>query len=116
IIYKDTDAYLIDVYVPKTRNVSVAEIETVIVGPKEAFVEDIQTNLSMIRRRIKSPRLKVTSLKVGTLTDTDSHLIYIEGLTPPSLVREVEGNMRKLDIRGVTDLNMLTEHLDREQL
>src|SRR5690554_5384797 len=32
IIYKNTDAYLIDIYVPKTRSVTIAEIETVIIG------------------------------------------------------------------------------------
>ncbi|MFD1708157.1 spore germination protein [Siminovitchia sediminis] len=116
IIYKNTEAYLIDIYVPKTRSVTPAEIETVIIGPKEAFIEDIFTNLSMIRRRIKSPRLKVSSLEVGKITNTECSLIYIEGLTPPSLIKYVEEKMNKLDVEGVTDLNMLTEHLDSKQL
>jgi len=70
VIFKNSLAYAVDIYVPKTRSVSAAEIETVIVGPKEAFIEDIGTNLSMLRRRIKSECLKVLSYKIGTLTQT----------------------------------------------
>lgn len=116
IIHKNRHAYIIDIYVPKTRAIEAAEIETVIVGPKEAFIEEMMTNLSMIRRRIRSPHLKVLCLKVGKITNTDIALLYIEGITPKKLVQYIEDKMLQLDIKGVTDLNMLTEHLDREQL
>ncbi|MGN7943235.1 spore germination protein [Virgibacillus sp. 6R] len=68
IIYQNSLAYAVDIYVPKTISVSPAEIETVIVGSKEDFIEDIGTNLSMIRRRIKSDCLKVLSYNIGTIT------------------------------------------------
>ncbi|MFK5707800.1 spore germination protein [Lysinibacillus boronitolerans] len=116
VIFKNSLAYVVDIYVPKTRSVSAAEIETVIVGPKEAFIEDVGTNLSMIRRRIKSDRLKVLSYKIGTLTQTKMYLLYIEGITSSVLVKELQERINDIDIKGINDLNQLIQYLDRKPL
>ncbi|AST90095.1 hypothetical protein BC6307_01755 [Sutcliffiella cohnii] len=116
IIYQNSLAYAVDIYVPKTRSVSPAEIETVIVGSKEAFIEDIGTNLSMIRRRIKSDYLKVLSYNIGTITQTKMYLLYIEGITSPILVKGLQEKINNIDTKGVNDLNKIIQYLDKKPL
>ncbi|WP_158318626.1 spore germination protein [Halalkalibacter akibai] len=112
IFHKKNQSYLIDIYVPKTRAVTAAEIETSIVGPREAFVESIEINLSCIRRRIQSEKLKVVDLQVGSLTNTKINLVYIEGLAPRDVIKQVGEKIKHLKITGVQDIHMLLEHID----
>ncbi|KHF41561.1 spore germination protein [Halalkalibacter okhensis] len=112
IFYKRKNIYLINLYTPKTRDISAAQIETSIVGPREAFVESIEMNLSCIRRRIQSEKLKVLNLQVGYVTNTKMNVIYIEGITPDHHISDVREKINSIEVDGLHDLNMLMEYID----
>lgn len=50
------------------RAIEEAKNETVIRGPREGFVEHLETNLTLLRRRIKSPYLKMERYQIGSYT------------------------------------------------
>ncbi|MDR3586166.1 MAG: spore germination protein [Desulfosporosinus sp.] len=62
------------------RSIEEPVTEPVVRGPRDGFVEDYKTNLSLIRRRIKSSRLKVELLEVGAISKTTVALCYIKGI------------------------------------
>lgn len=50
--------------------------QTVIRGPKEGFTENIATNISLVRRKIKEPNLWLENFHIGQLTKTDVSIMY----------------------------------------
>lgn len=94
------------------RPISEAVNENVIRGPREAFVEDIKTNITMIRRIIKSPALKMEQQLIGEYTKTKVFICYIDGICKPELVEEVKQRLNQIKVDGVLGINYLEECLD----
>lgn len=91
------------------RSVSEPETESVIRGPREGFTENLRTNTSLIRRKIKSPNLKMQPLVVGRETNTNVVVSYIHGLVDPQLVEEVVSRIQKIDIDGIFESGYIEE-------
>jgi len=96
----------------ESRDVSEAPTEAVIRGPREGFVEDIRVNTSLIRRRIKSPRLKFEKLIIGTLTQTEVNIAYIEGLVMENLVQEIKQRLQRIQIDGIVESGYIEEFIE----
>lgn len=91
------------------RAVNRAVNERVIRGPKEGFTEDLITNVSLVRRRIRSPHLKFVALKLGEYSRTEVRVAYIEGVARESLVEEVLRRIRRIRIDGVLETSFIEE-------
>jgi len=81
----------------ETRAVDIPQSETVIKGPREGFTEDLSTNISELRRRIKTPSLKLERYYLGSETRTELVLIYIEGCTPQKLINYARDKIKQLE-------------------
>jgi spore germination protein len=111
-IFFDNNAYFYNVFGAEQRGVEKSDTETVIIGAHDAFVEDIKTNLSLIRRRLKSSNLKVIRLRVGEVSKTDAYLMYIDGLVDMEMVAEMQKRIEAVEIDSVYDTNMLSQLID----
>ncbi|HEY8909661.1 MAG TPA: spore germination protein, partial [Desulfosporosinus sp.] len=60
------------------RAVTEPTTEAVVKGPHEGFGETLRINTSLLRRKIKHPSLRIISLKLGTLTNTDLVVTYMD--------------------------------------
>ena len=58
-------------------------------GPKDAFTENIQINLGLVKRRIKSHTLKVRSKVLGRKTLTMTNILYFEDIADDELIQSV---------------------------
>ncbi|CAI6058987.1 spore germination protein [Cohnella sp. JJ-181] len=94
------------------RSVSVPESEKTIRGPKESFVEDIWTNLSLVRQRVKSDRLVVEAFVIGTDSRTDVMLLYMQGTADDELVKTVRTKLQAIRTASIPDSSYLEESLD----
>lgn len=94
------------------RGVEEPTAEQVIRGPKEGFTETLTTNLMLLRRKIKSPKLQFEAMKVGTLTKTDIIIGYIKGIVNPKLVEEVRSRINRIETDGIMESNMLEELIE----
>ncbi|WP_258171380.1 spore germination protein [Paenibacillus sp. R14(2021)] len=77
--------------------------ESVVRGPREGFTESVSVNTSMLRRKIKTPSLKIQSYFVGTLTRTEVLIVYIEGVAAESLVAETQLRIKGINIDGILE-------------
>lgn len=91
------------------RSVNEPEGEAVIRGPREGFIENIRTNTSMLRRKLKTPRLKMKSIVVGRESNTNIVVAFLEGITDPQLVEEVSSRIAKIDIDAVLESGYIEE-------
>ena len=65
LIFDKKNIYAIETKGDLTRSISTNETEPALKGPKNAFVENYQTNIGMIKRRIRSHNLKTKNLKTN---------------------------------------------------
>ncbi|MFC4617106.1 spore germination protein [Camelliibacillus cellulosilyticus] len=89
------------------RRVTEASIEPVVRGPKEGFVEGLQTNLQLIRKRIKTPELKVERMTIGEKTKTEINVLYLKGTASDAIVEEVRQRLSRIEIDGILDSHYL---------
>lgn len=84
-----------------TRQPSEPPTSSVLRGPREGFTENIKTNISMIRRRIKSDKLVLKNLFVGKYSNTQVSLIYLKGVADKKVLKQIESQIKKIDIDGI---------------
>ncbi|MBM7703476.1 spore germination protein [Metabacillus iocasae] len=91
------------------RAVSLPEVEYSVVGPKEAFVESIDANLNLIRKRLPIPELIVEELKVGRLTKTRVAIIYMEKIADEENVNTVIQRIKDFDYDKIIDSSIIAQ-------
>ncbi|MDA8235479.1 MAG: spore germination protein [Clostridia bacterium] len=91
------------------RAVEEPSSEVVVRGPREAFTETLHTNISLVRRRLKNPDLKVEMRKVGRRTKTDLAILYIKGIVNEKIIREVKERLNRVDVDGTVASRSLGE-------
>ncbi|WP_018132852.1 spore germination protein [Effusibacillus pohliae] len=94
------------------RSIEEPPAESVIRGPREGFTENIRTNTSLLRRRLRTARLKLEALSLGELSKTDVIIAYIEGIAADSIVREVRKRVGRIRIDGVLESGYIEELIE----
>jgi len=96
----------------EARSVSEPETEVVVRGPRDGFTETLRTNTVLIRRRIKSHRLKLESMKIGELTKTTVCIAYIDGVVNDKIVEEVRERLARIKIDGILESGYIEELIE----
>jgi spore germination protein KA len=94
------------------RNVSESTTESYVRGPKEAFVETLRINTSMLRRRIKHPDFVIEDMKIGKYSKTDVAIAYIKSIADDKVVQEVKKRLKKIQIDGIIDSGYIEEFIE----
>ena len=105
-------AFVADVKGWGTRSVGRPVAEAVLSGPQEAFCETVMTNISLVRKILKDPRLMSENIPVGTLSKTPCALMYIEGLANTNLISEARRRLENIStdyIFSSSEVEMLIE-------
>ena len=83
--------------------------EQVLKGSREGFTENLQDNLSLVRRWIKDPNLRVESKTLGTRTRTELAVIYLKDVADEEIVREVHKRLDRIKIDGIINSGYISE-------
>ncbi len=83
--------------------------ERTIQGPKDSFIENYQTNIGLIRKRLKTPKLKIKESTVGTLGNSKTAVIYIEDLADQNIVDTITDKINNINIEAVYDVQQIIE-------
>lgn len=86
-----------------------AESEKTLRGSREAFCESEKINTALIRKRIRTPRMKVEELFVGSCSNTPVALVYLEGLARPRILEEIRKEVTGLTLDAVMDSGVLEQ-------
>ena len=113
IILDKNKIYAIETKADINRSVSTNETEASLKGPKNAFIENYQTNLGLIKKRIKSHHLKTKTLNIGRLSNTTIGILYIDNITKIDLVNDVYDKLKKIDIDIINDSDNLVKYLNK---
>ncbi|MFC5557707.1 spore germination protein [Ureibacillus thermophilus] len=103
------EALELDVLIKEKRSIEEPETERVVRGPRDGFIEQIQTNIALLRYRLPIPEFRVEETEVGVRTKTKVVVCYIEDIANPTLVQEVKKRIDAIEIDGVLD-SVYIEH------
>ncbi len=93
------------------RSVSSPENEPDVKGARDAFVESVRTNTSLVRRRLRAPSLKIKEHKVGRQSVTPVDVVYLDGIANPELAQEVGRRVSALDVDTLVMTGTLEQYL-----
>lgn len=92
------DIIIVDTTGGAHRAISEPDNETALRGSREGFVENLDVNISMLRRKIKDKRLAIEMLTVGKRSKTDIAIIYLEDVAKKKIVDEVKKRINAIDV------------------
>lgn len=106
------EAIVIETQDVPRRAIQQPDTEQVIRGPREGFIEQLATNISLLRYRLPTTDFRVKSMKIGRFTKSRVAVCYLEGVVNDDLVGEVEKRLGRIDIDGVLDVGYLEQFIE----
>lgn len=94
------------------RGITTIESELSLNGPKDSFSESFNTNLGLIRKRIKSENLWWDEVTLGKSTETKVGILYMNNIVDKDLVEKVKARLNLIDIDGIIDSSYLKDNLE----
>ena len=115
-LFVESLAFAIDIDVKgyKQRSIGTPNNEVIIKGPQEAFVENLRTNTSMLRRAINNENLVIENINVGKLTKTKCAVCYMKNIANDDLVAEVKYRINNIDIDTLLSSGQLEQLVTTE--
>lgn len=114
LLVAEGDSRMLEIPAASYQNRAIAEApnESVIRGPREAFIEDLDINLTLVRRRLKSKDFKTEAYVFGDKTQTRVILGYMEGVCHQELLAEVKNRLSFMNMDGVLGSSYLEECIE----
>ncbi|MGO4548454.1 spore germination protein [Paenibacillus sp. 2TAB23] len=106
-----TFTLMLDVKQLDTRAVAEPTTQTVVRGPKDGFTESVDTNMSLIRRRLINEQLRFEKYTLGEQSQTSVYLAYIEGRLDVELLRRIRARLQTNRVSSVLDSGSIEELL-----
>ena len=83
-------------------------------GPREGFIEDINSNLNLLRKRLVTNDLKIDTMEVGRFTKSKVAICYLTKIADRKVVKEIKKRISKIDIDGISDSYYLQDFLEEK--
>jgi spore germination protein KA len=114
IVMSGSNKYLVtNTLKVEKRGIEAPEVEGSIRAPRDAFNENITSNLSLIRYRIKDSSLKTDFCTVGVRTKTSVVLVYLQDVANPKLVTEIKDKLKAIKVDGILESGHIQKYLLR---
>ena len=111
VLFPGAGAVSFEAKTGEKRGLSAPQVENTVKGPKDAFVETVRSNTSLIRRHLRTPDLELYETKVGRRSLTNVTVVSIKGLTNPELVFRMRERLNTIDIDGMLTASCVEEYV-----
>ena len=111
VLFPGVGALAFEVKTGVSRGPGAPAVENTVKGPKDAFVETIRINTSLVRRHLRTPDLCLYQTTVGRRSLTNVTIIYIEGITNPELVERMKRRLQSIDIDSFLTPSAVEEYV-----
>ena len=113
IILLSNDSHFIVVNIKKVkqRAVTTPELSYTLRGPKDCFVENLDTNISLLRYRFKAKSFKIDYMQAGARTKATIAVAYFEDIANDGVVKEIKKRIDAIDIDGIIESGELQAFL-----
>lgn len=111
VLFDRVGAVAFEAKTGEKRSMSGPELEHTAKGPKDAFVETVRTNTSLIRRHLRTPELRLWETTVGRRSLTNVTVVWVEGITNKDLVKRMQERLNSIDIDGLLSPASVEEYI-----
>lgn len=111
VLFPEVGAVAFEIKTGVNRGPDAPEVENTVKGPKDAFVETIRINTSLLRRHLRTPDLRIFALTVGRRSLTNVAVVWIDGLTNDELVEKMKERLKKIDIDALISPSAVEEYV-----
>ena len=111
VLFPGAGAISFEAKTGEKRSLSAPEVENTVKGPKDAFVETVRSNTSLIRRHLRTPDLELYETTVGQRSLTNVTVVSIKNLTNPKLVQKMVERLNNISIDGFLTASSVEEYV-----
>lgn len=111
VLFPGVGAIAFETKTGEKRGLQAPDVEHTAKGPKDAFVETVRTNTSLIRRHLRTPDLRLYETQVGRRSLTNVTVVWIDGLTNDELVARMKKRLSTIDIDGMLSPASVEEYV-----
>lgn len=97
------------------RSVSEPTSDVNVKGSKEGFIEVVRTNISLVRRRLKTPSLRFELFSVGELSKTDIAIAYVQGRATQKMIDDVRKKLKKIKLDTILTSSYVSSFLEQDK-
>jgi len=105
------EAIILDARSYPVRTPEEPDLERVVRGSRDGFVETLVFNTALIRRRIRDPRLRVEIIQAGSRSRSDIAVCFLQDVANPDLVDSVKEKIKHITIDGLPMAEKAVEEL-----
>ena len=116
ILIKDKSIYSIETKASLDRSISESSTEGTIVGPRDSFNENFNTNIGLIRKRIKNSNLCLETQTLGSESNTKIGFLYLKNITNKELIEKVRNKIRRIKNDIIIDGSYIKEELSKKYI
>ena len=111
VLFPGAGAIAFEVKTGEKRSLTGPELEHTTKGPKDAFVETVRTNTSLIRRHLRTPDLRLYETTVGRRSLTNVTVVWIDGITNPEFVKRMVHRLGEIDVDALINPSAVEEYI-----
>lgn len=108
----DEECLLINIANSKFRDVGMATMESSALGPQVGFIEELDTNINLVRKRLPVPELLAKEMKVGELSKTRVAVLYMDGIADPENVNTVIQRIKDIQYDHLQDSSYIAAMIE----
>ena len=115
--YKQKKYYFLNLSNIPKRSVTESSVDITISGPKDALIENLDDNIALIHKRLKTNKLIIKNYVIGDLTKTKVSMLYLEDFPNEKVIESINEKLENADILSLTNIGQLEGLLaDRKAL
>lgn len=104
-------ACVFEVTKQEKRSIADAPTEVSVKGARDSFIESIETNIALVRRRVKLSSLKTLNYEVGVVSKSKVTIMYIDGLSDKNIVENIKSTIKNMDVSSISSPAELEENI-----
>jgi len=111
VLFPGVGAIAFEVRTGVSRGPQAPDVENTVKGPKDAFVETIRINSSLVRRHLRTPDLRLEGSIIGRRSLTNVAVVWIKGISNPELVQRMKERLMSIDIDSMLSPSSVEEYV-----
>ncbi len=111
VLFPGVGAVAYEAKTPEKRSLSAPEVENTVKGAKDAFVETVRSNTSLVRRHLRAPELRLREIIVGRRSLTNVTVAWLDGVTNMEYVERIQERLKSIDIDGLISPSAVEEYV-----
>lgn len=95
----------------KMRSISEPSLEKTVKGARDAFIETLRVNTALVRKKLRTAKLKSVETVIGRKSGTAVSVMYVDGVAEDHRVRTLLEELDAIDIDGLTAAGYLEQYI-----